>query len=196
MSSEQSTPKQNSKQTARELVARRKQQTPASSPVAKAVAQPKAGKAVATVSKDEYRSRYLDAIAPSGIVGRLIKFAKGGLFATSDDEQEIAQSAEFIALCDETVIGWQKFVEDGPPEKIAGLLFDGFVLPPRESLGDDDETEWDEGLDGRPSDPWQHFIFLVLQDTKTSELFTFTTSSKTGRRAVAGPDVPPRQSSW
>lgn len=50
--------------------------------------------------------------------------------------------------------------------------------------GDLDESQWDEGLDGRPADPWQHHQYLVLQDTETQELFTFVTSSQTGRRAV------------
>jgi hypothetical protein len=33
--------------------------------------------------------------------------------------------------------------------------------------------------------PWQHQIYLVLQNTLTLELFTFTTSSKTGRAPPA-----------
>ena len=52
------------------------------------------------------------------------------------------------------------------------------------TLGDTDPAHWEEGLAGEPQDPWQHAQLLVLQDTRTSELFTFTTSSKTGRRAV------------
>ena len=66
-----------------------------------------------------------------------------------------------------------------------GLLYDGYEVPPRKSLGDLNQAEWDEGIDGKPADPWQHVMMLVLQDTKTSEMFTFSTSSRTGRRAVA-----------
>ena len=40
------------------------------------------------------------------------------------------------------------------------------------------------GLDGKPADPWQHHMYLVLQQADTRELFTFVTSSTTGRRAV------------
>ena len=65
-----------------------------------------------------------------------------------------------------------------------GLLYDGFVMPARESLGDLDQKHWELGLDGQPADPWQHQMYLVLQHTETLELFTFVTSSKTGRRAV------------
>ena len=127
----------------------------------------------------------MDEVAPSGIAGRLIKFDKSGKYVTSDDGSEIDEGAEFTALCDQTVVGWQRFNGPGePPDKVMGLLYDGFVMPPREALGDADPAHWEEGLAGEPQDPWQHAQLLVLQDTRTSELFTFATSSKTGRRAV------------
>ena len=64
------------------------------------------------------------------------------------------------------------------------MLYDGFRMPERAELGDTDESAWEDGLDGLPADPWQHAMLVVLQDAKTSEMFTFSTSSKTGRRAV------------
>jgi hypothetical protein len=64
------------------------------------------------------------------------------------------------------------------------LLYDGFIMPERDSLGDDDSTQWELGLNGQPGDPWQHHQCLVLQQVDTSELYTYTTSSVTGRRAV------------
>ena len=70
------------------------------------------------------------------------------------------------------------------PERIGGLLYDDFVMPRRESLGDLDQTLWEPGLDNLPADPWQHHMCLVLQRCATKEMFTFDTSSKTGRRAV------------
>jgi hypothetical protein len=117
-----------------------------------------------------YVDRYLDETAPASIVGRMIKFSK--------------EDADFVALCDQTFVGWVKFPEDEAPIRVMGLLYDGFVMPPRDSLGDLDEKQWDEGLDGNPQDPWQHHEYLVLQNTDTRELFTFVTSSKTGRHAV------------
>ena len=146
---------------------------------------PKPSTAVAVSDNRSYRDRYLDDVAPASIVGRMIKFSKEGTFVTSDDGQEIDEGAEFTVLADETLIGWVKFGGAGePPERAMGLLYDGFQMPERESLGDLDESAWEEGLDGRPADPWQHHQYLVLQHTGTSELFTFVTSSKTGRRAV------------
>src|SRR5262249_33825896 len=65
-----------------------------------------------------------------------------------------------------------------------GNLFDGFVPPNRESLGDTDENEWEMGLSGKPADPWQFQLLLPLQSVESGELFVFNTSSITGRRAV------------
>ena len=149
-------------------------------------APPKPATAVAVPDPKPYAARYLDEIAPASIVGRMVKFSKEGAFVTSDDGKEIAEDSEFTALCDQTLIGWIKFDEEGgAPERVMGLLYGGdFIMPLRESLGDLDETKWPEGLDGNPSDPWGHWIYLVLQNVATLELYTFVTSSKTGRRAV------------
>ena len=127
---------------------------------------------------------YLDEVAPSSIVGRMIKFDKTGTFITPDDEGEVKDAIDFIALCDMTLIGWIKFNDDAPPTRHMGLLYDGFVMPPRDSLGDFDPNDWSAGLSGEPEDPWKHQIYLVLQQSGTTELFTFVTSSKTGRRSV------------
>jgi hypothetical protein len=141
-------------------------------------------KQVAPISKTPQQA-YLDEIAPSSIVGRLIKFSKEGAFATRDDGEPVSPDVDFIALCDETLIGWIKFnADDEPPERVQGLLYENFVMPPREELGDMDPAQWPAGLSGEPVDPWQHQINLVLQHADTKEMFTFSTSSMTGRRAV------------
>jgi len=128
---------------------------------------------------------YLDEVAPVSIVGRMVKFNhKQSNFITTDDGAAITEEAEFIALCDQTMIGWVKFNEDAPPDRVMGTLYDGFRMPRREDLGDTDPSLWATGLDGKPADPWQHHQYLVLQNTETAELFTFVTASATGRRAV------------
>jgi hypothetical protein len=128
---------------------------------------------------------YVDDIAPAGIAGRLVKFGKEGVFATSDDGAPVSEEAEFIALLDQTLIGWIKFNEEGTaPDRIQGLLYDNFTMPARDTLGDTDESAWGSGLSGRPEDPWKHQVCVVLQNTQTQELFTFGTMSATGRRSV------------
>jgi hypothetical protein len=114
----------------------------------------------------------------------MIKFNKEGKFVTPDTDEEVSNETDFIVLADQTLVGWIRFHKDAPPDRAMGLLYDGFVMPPRDSLGDTDEAEWAMGLDGRPQDPWSNQVYLVLQRGDTAELFTFVTSSRTGRRAV------------
>jgi hypothetical protein len=129
-------------------------------------------------------SAYIDSIAPSAIAGRLIKH-KDGDWIIVDDETKISEDTLFIANVPETAIGYINF--NGPgnePTKNMGLLYEGFQMPPRESLGDLDQSQWETGLDGQPADPHVHAIYLVLQKVGNSELFTFTAMTKTSRRAV------------
>jgi hypothetical protein len=129
-------------------------------------------------------SRYLDEIAPASIAGRMVKFTKDGKFVVPDDETEIGEDVDFIALVPETLIGWIKFNGAGnAPSREMGL-YDGYQMPPRESLGDNDRAQWEMGLDGQPADPRVHTVYLVLQRVDNSELFTFVAMSKTARRAV------------
>jgi len=130
---------------------------------------------------------YLDEIAPpSSLVGRPIKFdGKGGKWLFGDTDEEISPDTDFIPLCDEILIGWIKFNGKGEqPDRIQGLLYDGFIMPPQSTLPDRDSSKWELGLSGEPDDPWQHQVCLVLQSPGTHELGTFATSSRTGRRAV------------
>jgi hypothetical protein len=144
---------------------------------------------VPTVTPPDTRTeveKYADEIAPSAVVGQLIKFnGKIGKFVIAESEEEVDPNTDFVALVDEMVISWTKFNGEGvSPSRISGLLYKDFVLPPRSTLGDDDPNEWPEGLDGEPSDPWRHEQLVPLQEPKTQAFFTFVTSSPTGRNGV------------
>jgi hypothetical protein len=129
--------------------------------------------------------KYIDEIAPASIVGRMIKFSKDGEFATTDDDAVIGDDVDFTALVDQILIGFIRFNGEGaPPDRVMGLLYEGFMMPSRKSLGNLDQSQWEMGLDGKPQDPWSHQVYLVLQRGDSGELFTFVTSSITGRRAV------------
>jgi hypothetical protein len=132
-----------------------------------------------------FHDAYLDAIAPATIAGKMVKFGKDGEYVVGDDKSVIGEDVDFIALAPETLIGWIKFNGEGtPPSREMGLLYDGYQMPARESLGDADVSQWEMGLDGQPADPWVHAVYLVLQRVDNSELFTFVAMSKTSRRAV------------
>jgi hypothetical protein len=122
-----------------------------------------------------------------GMNGTFFKFAKDGKFRKTSDDEEIPEGTQFVVIYEQIQGGWIKFMGKGnPPERKQGNLFEGFVPPDRESLGDLDQSEWEEGLSGKPADPWQFQILLPLQNVETGELFVFNTSSITGRRAVDG----------
>ena len=118
-------------------------------------------------------------------VGSLSLLPKSGDFVLLDTEETIDCNEDFVARCDKTLIGYTKFHSNGePPERHVGLLYAGFIMPRRETLGDLDKAAWPIGLSGQPEDPWKHQMMVVLQRLATHELFTFVTVSTTGRRAV------------
>ena len=63
-----------------------------------------------------------------------------------------------------------------------GPVFSGFVPPGREELGDLDEAQWEIGLSGKPTDPWQFQVLVPMHDTQNGEMYIFGTTSITGRR--------------
>jgi hypothetical protein len=136
---------------------------------------------------DLSREELLSSVASSSHVGRLFRFDGGeGMFTTPDDGNEVAEGTEFVALCDQTQAGYIKFNGAGnPPDRVCGLIYDGFRVPARQTLGDQDPSQWAAGLDGQPQDPWVLEFSLVLQLAGTHELYTFQTRNTTGRKAVA-----------
>jgi hypothetical protein len=130
--------------------------------------------------------KFLDEEAPNRLVGRRIDFSKEGEHVIADTGEKIGSETDFLALCAETLVEWIKFNGEGvPPTQIAGLLYEDFQLPPRDTLGDDDKAQWPIGLSGAPEDPWKRGTYIVLQNAETHEYFTFVTRSKTGRIAAA-----------
>ena len=140
--------------------------------------------AVAHVDRNGYRDRYLDEIAPSGIVGRQIKYSpKDGAFIPR--RRRTCRRRQFAALCDEMLIGFMRFNGQGDAaDQKMGLLYQGFVMPQVETLPDRDETQWELGLNGEPEDPWQPLDVLALQDVETLEVDTFVTLVEDRPRAV------------
>jgi hypothetical protein len=144
-----------------------------------------AGTEVAADSRTAAQA-YVDDVAPATMAGQGIRYnSKDGKYTVSATGEVLGPDTDYIAIADETQAGFIRFRGEGiQPEKILGLIYDGFRLPSRESLGDNDPSQWSTGLSGRPEDPWQSQVNLVLQNVQTGELFTFSTTSQTGRRAV------------
>ena len=108
---------------------------------------------------------------------------KKGKYQTRDGE-EIAVGTDFTCAYDAMQVGWIRFNGKGnSPERKMGPLFQGFLPPSRHSLGDLDETKWDQGPNGEPQDPWQMQMLVPLVSIDGSP-YVFTTTSITGRGAV------------
>jgi hypothetical protein len=120
-----------------------------------------------------------------GLGGTAIKFdGKTGKFVRTQDGTPLPENLELVCLFTHAEGGWIRFNGKGnPPDTRMGPIFNGFMPPRREELGDLDESQWPTGLSGRAEDPWQHQIRLPFAD-KDGEAFVFQTTSVTGRRAV------------
>ena len=140
--------------------------------------------AVVVPDNRSYRARYLDDVAPTTMAGRIIKFRKK---APTSSPTTTARSGG-SGFCRSMRRGAGRLDQvqrrGRGADRIQGLLYDGFDMPPRETLGDMDQTQWAEGLSGAPDDPWKHQMCLPLQQVDTKEMFCFVTTSMTGRRAV------------
>jgi hypothetical protein len=68
------------------------------------------------------------------------------------------------------------------------LVSERVPMPDRDDLGDNDKQLWETNNDGSPRDPWQETYKLTLRSVEDPSdddaAYTFTTSSKGGRRAM------------
>jgi hypothetical protein len=130
--------------------------------------------------------RFFDEVDPVSLVGPRVSFSKDAAYIRHDVEEALNEQTIYAVHADQAIAGVIRFNGPGnPPSTHLGLLYENYMPPPRETLGDTDPSQWEIGLDGKPADPWQATVYLLLEDSQTHELMTFVTTSKTGRRAVA-----------
>jgi len=91
----------------------------------------------------------------------------------------ITNGKELAALSSKAVF---KRWENGKPVEFVSEI-DGHY-PKRHELGYDDESKWEPGPGGEPSDPWQNSREVLLIDPHTCAVYTFCTASAGGRSAV------------
>jgi hypothetical protein len=125
----------------------------------------------------------------SGFVGRFLRFVKGD-FLTGDSEhpEEVPLGMRLIAEVPNMEKGWVRWRENRPVDEMMNLVSERVPMPTREDLGDNDKSLWESNKDGSPRDPWQETYKLTLRSVEDPDdddkAFTFTTSSKGGRRAI------------
>jgi hypothetical protein len=83
--------------------------------------------------------------------------------------------------CDpvDAMTGYQKFEKKVPIYHI-GRVADGYQPPPREELGDLNESNWENG-----KDPWVRIDLLPFWDEESQEVLLFSAASRGSRDAVA-----------
>jgi hypothetical protein len=113
---------------------------------------------------------------------KIAKFKKGHF---SVDEEEIPLGTEYIAHARAWAKCWIKFVDGEVKERKMYRVALGEKPPEREELGDQDESNWSDGLDGKPADPWVYQYLLPLENPANGDVIVFVTSSFGGRRAIA-----------
>jgi hypothetical protein len=115
-------------------------------------------------------------------LGKLLKFSKGHFLVGSE---EIRVGKEFVAHVEHWVRGWIKFKHGELVERKVGRVADGFVVPKRGDLGDNDSSTWETDTRGEPQDPWSAQSYLPLEDIESGEILTFVSGSIGGRQAVS-----------
>jgi hypothetical protein len=113
---------------------------------------------------------------------KILKFKKGNYFI---GEELISHGTKYLAHARAWTKCWIKFVDGKVAERKPYRVALGEKPPEREELDDLDQTQWPEGVDGKPADPWVFQYLLPLEDPSSGEVVIFVASSFGGRRAVA-----------
>ena len=116
--------------------------------------------------------------------GSFLKFTKGD-WTLGEEEKEVPTDARFVANLEEYYRGWVRWWDGKPTEHRIGRVVDRHRVPPREELGDLDESRWEAEPNGLRRDPWAKTVYLAMRDLRNDEIVCFTSSSDGGRKAVA-----------
>jgi len=112
------------------------------------------------------------------IHGKMLKFVNGAYVA--DKTEHVPINTRLVAL--DVTTAWVKWKGSKPVEH--RITLPGRIHPERNELPDLDQSTWEEGLNGEPSDCWRNTRYLRLIDPNTGEEYTFITDSFGGRKAV------------
>src|SRR5215472_4430213 len=117
--------------------------------------------------------------ADSLIQGELVVFRKGKYPSGMDRDGDMTE-AVLVVL--DVAEAWIRFEDQKPVQAI--VRTGTAPLPPRDTLGYTDQSEWEEDVNGDPRDPWAKTLYLYMLDRANSQDYTFCTSSWGGTTAV------------
>lgn len=112
---------------------------------------------------------------------KMIKFNKGEYYV---DNEEIPLGTQYVAHAVGFTKVWIKFRNNELVERKVYRVASRQIPPEREELDDRDQSQWEDGLDGKPRDPWVLQYLLPLEN-EGGDVHIFVASSYGGRRAVA-----------
>jgi hypothetical protein len=139
---------------------------------------------VIDIKRPDPFAAYAVAVRSHTLDGLLLKFAKGDWLAGPDGDL-VEEGTQLVAIMSEFKLGWQKWEDHKPVDDRLGRLVDHYTPPPRNTLGDTDQVNWEEGDDGKKKDPWQRVNQLPLIARQAKTIYTFVTSTRGGIDAVA-----------
>jgi hypothetical protein len=117
-------------------------------------------------------------------LGELLKFVKSDYLTRQDgDEIEIEPGTKMVAVMPSLFNGWIKWEDKRNVAQEMGYVFEGFMLPSRTALGDNEKGEWPQDEKGAPVDPWARNCLLAMVD-ENEKIYTFSTGSKGGLGAI------------
>jgi hypothetical protein len=114
------------------------------------------------------------------ILGLLLLFSDWR-WTTGKEHVPVPEGLLVAALS--TAAGWVLW-QGGKPVEYR-MREPGGQLADRSELGYTDEALWEKDPSGDRQDPWRNSRFVYLCDPETAEVYTFTTSSLGGIRAVS-----------
>jgi hypothetical protein len=119
-------------------------------------------------------------------VGTPLRYEKGKWFKqlAKDKRTEIAPGAEFSVDVLSYAHGYIKWEKRKRVFKALGRPIDGFRLPARNQLPDQDEDRWPVNSKGQQEDPWVQTHQVTMRDCSDDTLVTWVTTSWGGRQAL------------
>jgi hypothetical protein len=124
-------------------------------------------------------------LAGNDMVGEPVKFKQGiwrkktGSTGNVLTDYTVVKDLErFIVDVRSYKRGWYRWHEKRPTHKFMGRLVDGWPLPTREQLPEAD-------IAYTPEDGWQETHTIVMRELESGDLFTFSTTSWGGKKALS-----------
>jgi hypothetical protein len=135
-------------------------------------------------ASENFFEKYGRAATGRSIIGRLLRFNKFGEYRAGQDGEKIPYGTKLAVAMNTLSVGYLRWEDGRPAERIMGPICEGYVPPKRGTLGYTDKSKWDSFDDGQPNDPWQFTNEVVLANLENGELFTFSTASNGGLSAI------------